>query len=215
MKKINTFMKFLETVNPLDAEVYYSPTYDMKVYKTTHSYEDRDYITKGHPLGYLNNKERFFELCVKHVSTNEPKAIQEFLFYDTKFEQGMIMAYRPDSLRKGIWCLVVITVLPFRKHAISPKHTGTKKVIVEKLIKNSSMPSEILRYLLEEISYKDLKMVINNLEKWDSLPLFVPLITKIETDEIKITIEKEGIKSISSTLTLRNLKLVELPRGVN
>lgn len=204
MKKANTFLKFLEKVHPLEAKVYFSDEYDMAIYKTSHSFEDRERLMKGHPLGDLGNRDKFYESCIKHIIVNEPKEIQEFLFYSRGFEQGMVMAYRPDSLRKGLWCLVIITILPYQRHAVSPKHP-TKKVIVEKMIAASEMPQEALNYIMEVAGKDRLQTVIDEINSME-----FDATSFVGSNGIRITLEKDGIKSISSVLTHRNIKLVEV-----
>jgi hypothetical protein len=136
MKKANTFLKFLETVHPLSAEVYYDTVHDIKVYKTTHSFEEREHLTRGRPLGVPENRSKYYQKCTTWVYNLPHHALQEYLFYDTTLEQGMIMAYRPDSLQKGKWCLVIVTILPYKRREVSLKHP-TKRVMLEKLIRTS------------------------------------------------------------------------------
>lgn len=204
MKKANTFLQFLEKVHPLEAKVYFSTEYDMAIYKTSHSFEEREKLTSGHPLGDLGNRDKFYEKCIRHVVTNEPKELQEYLFYDTKFEQGMVMAYRPDSLRKGLWCMVIITILPYQRHAVSPSHP-TKKVLLEGLITSSNMPPLALQYILEVAGVEKLQDAIKevNSMEFDATSFY-------GSYGIRITLEKDGVKSISSRMTHRNLKLVEV-----
>ena len=197
-------MKFLETVYPLEAEVYYSTQYDIKIYKTSHSFEEREHLTAGHPLGSAENRKKFYEKCCRHVTQNEPQKIQEFLFYDTKFEQGAVMAYRPDSLRKGLWCLVIITILPYRRHAVSPNHP-TKKVLIENLMITSKMPSLTLQYVLEIAGEERIQAAIDEVNSmgFDAISFFGAY-------GIQIVLEKDGVKSIGTKWTHKNLKLIEI-----
>lgn len=205
MKKVNTFLKFLETVHPLGAEVYHDTIHDLKVYKTTHSFEERDHLTKGYPLGVPENRSRYYQKCTTWVSNLPSPTIQEYLFYDVNFNQGMVMAYRPDSLRRGKWCLVVITILPYKRHAVSPKHP-TKKVMLEKLIRTSQIPSLALQYLVE----------IGNLEEkiqlfWESTKTGEWDAGSLRGDHgIGISVDRQGIMYVSTDQTHSSIRLVEV-----
>jgi len=205
MKKANTYIKFLETVHPLSAEVYHDTIHDIKVYKTTHSFEDRNHLTKGHPLGVPENRSRYFQKCTTWVSNLPNPAIQEYLFYDMNFDQGMVMAYRPDSLRGGKWCLSISTILPFKEHQIHSKHP-IKKGMLEKLLRTSQMPSLALQYLLNVAFTEDKVITFWQSTKagdWDAVSIRGNF-------GVGISMDKGVLLHVTMDKTHSSLRLVEV-----
>ncbi len=198
MKKLNTFLKFLETHYPHQDEVHHNIKYDVKVYTTA------DPLVS--PLGDPVTLNKYYDKCIRHIVYKEPRRIQEYLFYDIQIEQGMIIAYRPDSHQKGRWCLVIEMILPSKKLSGSSKHTKTKQVVMDHLISTSTYPEDALRYILE-IADKGgrLESAFENVQsgEWD---------TAVFTGDhdLEVTLEKSKVKSVSSKATHRTLKLVEV-----
>jgi len=202
--KSNTFMKFLESTHPLKEVTHHNSQYDFNVYSTSLCLY-REHITTNDPLGDPENRKRFNDKCIEYVMSKPHQKIQEYLFYDTTYEQGMVMTYRPDSLRKGSWCLAIITKLPFKRQVILPKHP-TKKAVLERVIKLSQMPIEALQYVLQVVDIDNkLQRACEHIESkvWDASVFS-------GNYGLEVTIEKDGVKHISSKLAHRNLKLVEI-----
>lgn len=202
--KRNTFIRYLESVHPLQDVEHHNSQNNFNVYSTSPCIY-REHITTDDPLGDPENRERFYDKCIEYVMSEPHHKIQEYLFYDTKNEQGMVMAYRPDSLRKGLWCLSISTILPFKRYVISTHHP-TKKAVLEKLIKLSQMPSEALQYVLEVVDLDNkLLRAWKHIEskEWDTIVFS-------GNYGFEVTIERDGVKHISSKLAHRNLKLVEI-----
>jgi hypothetical protein len=205
MKKANTFLKFLETVHPLSAEVHYNEPLDMKIYKTSHSFEEREHLTQGHPLGDPEKRKKFYDKCIRHVIQKEPRKLQEFLFYDLVYEQGMVMAYRPDSLRKGFWCMAIITILPFQKKSISKNRPDTKLVYVrEKILNVSRFPRQVLEYVLDLMDQDKLKESFYNVNEGicDTSILYAP--------DLIVSFENNAVDYVGSKDAYKTLKLVEV-----
>lgn len=203
-KKVNTFMKYLETVHPLQAEVHLNTPYDIKVYETSHS-EERNYLTTDDPLGDPENRERLYDKCIEYVVSFGLRKIQEYLFYSTYYQQGMIMTYRPDTRRKGLWCFSILSVLPHRKHMLQPYHP-TKKLILERLISRSHMPPQALRYILGVADVDDkLRIAWENVTSndWNS-------VTFNGNYSLRFTLDQSGISLISSDSSYRSLRLIEV-----
>jgi hypothetical protein len=198
MKKLNTYLKFLETYYPLQDDVHHNIKYDVKVYQTN--------CPLGAPLHDPKKMTKLYGKCIRHIVYKEPRRIQEYLFYDIQIEQGMIMAYRPDSHQKGRWCLTIEMILPNKKLSEYSKHTKTKQVVMDHLISTSPYPKDALRYILE-IAAKGggLESAFENVQsgKWD---------TAVFTGDhdLEVTLEKSKVKSVSSKATHRTLKMVEV-----
>ena len=80
MKKLNTFLKFLETHYPHQDEVHHNIKYDVKVYTTA------DPLVS--PLGDPVTLNKYYDKCIRHIVHKEPWRIQEYLFYADQAAQA-------------------------------------------------------------------------------------------------------------------------------
>ena len=202
--KSNTFMKYLESVHPLQEMIHHNFQYDLRVYSTSPGLYLK-HITNDDPLGDPENRERLYDKCIEYVVSLGLRRIQEFLFYSISHQQGMIMTYRPDTQRKGLWCFSITLVLPNRKHILQPYHP-TKKLILGRLISRSNMPPQALRYLLEIADVDDkLLIACENVSSndWDS-------VTFNGNYGLRFTLDRSGISLISSGSSYRSLRLIEV-----
>lgn len=206
MNRANTLMRFLEMVHPLEAEVYHDSSSDIKVYKTSHSFDDREGRTAGQPLGNTENREAFYKRCCRWLERKSVPTTQEYLFYSTEFDQGMVMAYRPDYLREGKWCLVIITILPPSRKRPKP---NTELAMIEKLYRRSQLPTLALQYVFDIAEVED-----RAYQKWCEIKEgkyeYYDLRGKLPNCDINISLCKEGIENVGTDKTLKSLKLVEL-----
>ena len=207
-KKVNTLWKFLETEQPLAEEAYFSPRYYMVVYWAGTSLDaSRESLRKSCPFGDPKRRKKFFEKCLRYIAHKEPRRIKEFLFYDTRCEQGMIMAFRPDSLKRGTWCLSVMKVLPIRKIPSSTDQRGMKFARVRKLLVDASVrwhPRQALEYVLELMNQDDLKESYEHVRsgKFDG--------SYHSGEPLRVYIENCMVNYVSSPETFGTLKLVEV-----
>lgn len=206
MKKANELMNFLETVHPLKAEVYHDQPSDIKVYKTSHSFDDREGRTAGQPLGDTSNRDAFFKRCCEWLKRKSVPTTQEYLFYSVEFEQGMVMAYRPDYLREGKWCLVIITILPPMRKRPKPE---TELVMVEKLYRRSQLPTLALQYVLD-IAEVDTRAYNVWCDIKEGKYNYYDLKGVLPDCNIYVSVCNEGIENIGTDKTLKSLKLVEV-----
>lgn len=198
MKKLNTFLKFLETHYPLQDEVHHNIKYDVKVYTTA------DPLVS--PLGDPVTLNKYYDKCIRHIVHKEPWRIQEYLFFDVRYEQGMIMAYRPDSHRKGRWCLGIEMIFPTKRLSGYSKQFKTKKALTEQLVSVSPYPKEALQYVLQladigeglESAYKGVQS-----GEW-AAAVFVG------DYGLFITLEENTVKSIRTNNTYSSLTVVEV-----
>lgn len=202
--KSNTFIRYLESVHPLQIVVYHNTQYDFRVYSTSPSLNMK-YINTDDPFGDPENKERFYDKCIEYIVNLGLRRIQECLFYCTSYQQGMIMTYRPDTQRKGLWCFSVISILPPRKHLLQPYHSS-KKLVFNRLLSISHMPPQALQYVLEVVDIDNkLQRACEHIEskEWDASVFS-------GNYGLEVTIVRDGVKHINSKLAHRNLKLVEM-----
>ena len=196
MKKLNTFLKFLETKYPLRTELHHNIKYDVKVYTTTD------------PLGSLLGDpvmlNKYYDKCIRHMIYKEPQRIKEYLFFDVQYELGMIMAYRPDSHRKGRWCLGIEMVFPNKRLFEYSEHSKTKKELIDHLVSVSPYPKEALRYILELADTGEaLESAYNGIHcgEWAAAVL-------VGDYDLFITLEEDIVKSIRTNDTFGDLRLV-------
>ena len=206
MNKKNQFRIFLEKQHPLHDEVHFSQRYDMAIYEGTHFFDDQKKLKISYPFSNPEKLTTYYEKCIRHIKQNEPKKIREFLFYDLTYEQAMIMAYRPDTLRKGKWCFSIVTILPFQmRMVLSSKYPDMKREdLLKRLVNASQQPIEALEYVLSLFDLDKLEEAYNNVNDhiWDTYVL--------SCDYLKVIIENNRVKSIFSHRTFRSLRLIEV-----
>lgn len=71
----------------------------------------------------------FFQIVIDHIKSGKFKIVeynQEVFFYSTKYQRGMILAFRRDfKLNLEGTCIICVTVYPYGKNIPMQKDTET------------------------------------------------------------------------------------------